>query len=90
MAAQVTTCHLAAARVVVESQAFVAGPNATVVVLRRAAIVESIGISTRVRKGTTMMVARREELRRAGGKVIIALGVSARTNAVIVLNDMLG
>jgi hypothetical protein len=34
-------------------------------------------------------VARSKELRGAGGKIIIALGVFARTNAVIILNDML-
>ncbi len=73
------------ARVAVELHALLVVTNAAVVVLRRALVVEGVGISARISKGAAVEVARREECSRRGGQVIMALGVAARTSVVVIL-----
>ncbi len=79
--------QLTATRVAVQARTLITVANAAVVVLRRASVVESVGVSARVGESAAVVSARLEKLSSAGGKVIIALRVLARTNAVVVLSE---
>ncbi len=59
--------------------------NAADVALRGAAVVKSVGVSAGVGESTTVVGARSEEFSGRSGEVVVALGVSARTDTVVVL-----